>query len=215
MDTRASALIPPQYPASVHRTSASLVAALLLLAGCGDGGGTEPEAGQDRAGGTVESPTEVLGDADEGIEGVQAVRVHYPVGPHRTEDIDYGLRPPAGGLHDGVWWNCGFYDEPVRDENVGHALEHGVVWLSFSPGLDEGDVDVVHELVRRFERVLAAPYEGLEDGVAVVATAWARRLTLDRVDDPRLADFVEQYLDGDQAPEAGASCEGGIGDPIP
>ena len=115
-----------------------------------------------------------------------------------------------------VWWNCGFYDEPVRDENAVHALEHGAVWLAYSPDLDEADVEVLHDLARENEKVLAAPYEGLDDGVAVVATAWARQLTLDSVDDPRLEEFVEQYQDGSQAPEAGASCTGTpVGEPIP
>jgi len=53
-----------------------------------------------------------------------------------------------------------------------------------------------------------APYRGLDVGVAVVATAWARQLTLESVDDDRLDEFVEQYQDGDQAPESGASCTG-------
>ena len=49
---------------------------------------------------------------------------------------------------------------------------------------------MIHELARDNDEVLAAPYEGLDPGVAVVATAWARQLTLESVDDPRLAEFV-------------------------
>jgi hypothetical protein len=194
----------------MRRTLVVFGAAALLLAGCSDSG-----AGQVRTG-DVESPSEVLGDADEGIEGVQAIRVFYESPVHAEGDIDYGLRPPAGGLHAPIWWNCGFYDAPVRDENVGHDLEHGVVWLAYAPDLDPQDVEVVHDIVRANDKVLAAPYEGLKAGVAVVATAWARQLTLDSVNDPRLEAFVERYQDGDQAPEAGASCTGSpLGEPIP
>ena len=133
---------------------------------------------------------------------MQAFRVYYPTRctSERDGDIPYGLRPPAGGMHRPVWWNCGFYDEPVRDENAVHDLEHGAVWLAYSPDLDEAGRGGDPRDRPRERKVLAAPYEGLDPGVAVVATAWARQLTLDGVDDPRLEAFVEQYQDGDQRP---------------
>ena len=162
--------------------------------------------------------SQVLGDADEGIEGVQAVRVYYSKPAHTSADgdIPYELRPPPGGMHRPVWWNCGFYDEPIPDENAVHDLEHGAVWLAYSPDLDPAEVEVLHDIARENGKVLVAPYEGLDAGVSVVASAWARQLTLDRVDDPRLDAFVAQYQDGDQAPEAGASCTGtSLGEPIP
>jgi hypothetical protein len=194
-------------------TAVACLAVSLLLAGAcsGDGSGGAVDLVEGRK-------SEVLGDADEGIDGVQSIRVYYtaPVHVGMDQDVDYELRPPAGGLHAPIWWNCGFYDQPVRDENAVHDLEHGVVWLSYSPSLDAQDVEVLHDIARANDKVLVAPYEGLDVGVAVVATAWARQLTLESVDDPRLDAFVEQYQDGDQAPEAGASCTGSpLGAPIP
>ena len=62
--------------------------------------------------------------------------------------------------------------------------------------------------------MIATPYPDLAEGEAVVATAWARQLRLGSVDDPRLAEFVAEYQDGSQAPEAGVSCVG-EGVPIP
>jgi hypothetical protein len=183
-----------------------LAATALLLGACSDDDG-DPVAGSDE--GPFDSPTELLGDADEGIDGVQSFRVHYPAGqgsPHRVGDIVYGLEPPVGGLHDQVPAECGFYDEPVREENVGHSLEHGAVWLAYDPDLAEEDVERLQALVRDNDEVLASPYEGLDAGTAVVASAWARQLTLDSVDDPRLAEFVAEYQNGDQHPEPGVPC---------
>jgi hypothetical protein len=135
---------------------------------------------------------------------------------HSEGIVDYDLRPPAGGVHNPVWWNCGFYDEAVPDENAVHDLEHGAVWLAYAPDLPDADVEVIHQLARDSSKVLAAPYPNLQPNEAVVATAWARQLRLDSVDDPRLGEFVEQYQDGSQAPERGASCSGTpLGDPIP
>lgn len=184
------------------------VAALALvgIAACSGGGEDDTSGGE----------SEVLGDADEGIEGVQTIRVYYEDPVHTESTVDYQVRPPAGGIHDEVWWNCGFYDAPVPDEHVVHDLEHGVVWLAYSPDLAEADVELIHELVRADPRLLAAPYPDLADGEAVVATAWARQLRLDAVDDDRLGQFIEQYRDGSQAPEAGFACTGGpLGEPIP
>lgn len=182
---------------------------LLALTACSDDGGGGDigvEGGQ----------SEDLGQAEEGIEGVHAFRVYYSSPVHTEGIVDYDHRPPAGGAHNPVWWNCGFYDEDVPDEHAVHDLEHGAVWLAYAPDLPDDDVDVIHDLVRSNPKVLAAPYPDLEQGEAVVATAWARQLRLDSVDDERLAEFVAQYQDGDQAPESGASCTGTpFGEPIP
>ena len=191
----------------MRRFPALFSAALLLVAACGDDGGDGAE--------TYESPTEDLGEVDEGIDGVHAFRLTYPFPPHRAGDIEYALSPPAGGLHDGDAYVCGFYDAPVVDEIVVHDLEHGAVWLSYAPDLDEDDVEVIHDLVRENEDVVAAPHESLDEGVAVVATAWARQLTLDAVDDPRLEEFIAQYVNGPQTPEQGVGCTAGRGEPIP
>jgi hypothetical protein len=194
------------------RTGPALATAALLLLGtvaCGAAGGAEEGAS------TLEGGrSEVLGDADEGIEGVQAVRVYYSDPVHTESIVDYDLRPPAGGIHNPVWYSCGFYDAAVPDEHVVHDLEHGAVWLAYDPDLPDADVAVIQDLARTNDKVLAAPYADLADGEAVAVTAWARQLRLDAVDDPRLAEFVARYQDGSQAPESGASCVG-LGEPLP
>ena len=190
--------------------AAALVAAVVLAA-CGDDGS---DSGDDDAAGADSSAADELAvDANEGIDGVQAIRVDG--NDHTEAEVDYDLRPPAGGAHNPVWVNCGFYDEPFDDENLVHDLEHGTVWLAYAPDLSAADVDVIHDLARD-NKVVAAPYEDLDAGVAVVATAWARQLTVDAVDDPRLEQFVVQYEDGSQAPEASVTCEQSpLGTPIP
>lgn len=188
------------------RPAAAVLVALAGVSACSDDGGGDLEGGD----------SEVLGEADEGIEGVQSIRVYYADPVHTESIVDYELRPPAGGIHNPVWWNCGFYDEPVPDEHAVHDLEHGVVWLAYATDLPDTDVEVLHDLARADPRLLVAPYPGLDEGEAVVATAWARQLRLDSVEDERLAAFIEEYQDGDQAPESGATCSGTpFGEPIP
>src|ERR687891_454587 len=78
-------------------------------------------------------------------EGVQSFSVldQYH---HTEETVPYSQIPPVGGPHDPVWQNCGFYDMPVRDENAVHSLEHGAVWITYSPDLPQDQVDELRDI---------------------------------------------------------------------
>lgn len=192
------------------RILVATAAAAVLLAGCGSDGDDDGSSGStdgSSSSGALDASGDIAlaGPADEGIDGVESYRVTS--NDHTSRDIDYPVLPPPGGPHHDVWVNCGFHDEAFDDENLVHDLEHGAIWLAYSPTLADADVDVIRQLAAD-HKVVAAPYEHLEAGEAVVATAWARQLRLESVDDPRLVDFVVQYEDGSQAPEAGVTCTG-------
>ena len=122
------------------------------------------------------------------------------------ESVDYDPAPPPGGPHDGTWLACGVYDEPVRDENAVHSLEHGTVWLTYDP--DELSGEDVAELAAQLPaKGILSPYPGQES--RVVATVWGRQLYLRSAGDERLGLFLDAYADGHTAPEPLASCEGG------
>ena len=128
---------------------------------------------------------------------------------HSVDDLDYPQTPPAGGPHAPVWLECGVYDEPVRDENAVHDLEHGTVWITYDPSLPERDVEALVEQLP--DNGIMSPYDNLPS--AVVVTVWGAQLALDRARDPRLGLFLEEYGDGHTAPEFGATCNGGTPDP--
>lgn len=208
------------YARRMPRRPLSVIAAVVaisvvsLSAACASndtsGADTAPTATTSAAGTGAELA--LAGEADEGIDGVQAYRVAS--NEHTEAEVDYPVLPPPGGPHNPVWANCGFYDEPIPDEHLVHDLEHGAVWLAYAPDLAAADVDAIHDLVRANDKTVAAPYDHLPAGAAVVATAWARQLVLDTVDDPRLEEFVVQYQDGSQAPEAGVTCtQSPLGEP--
>ena len=128
---------------------------------------------------------------------------------HTTEDVTYPQDPPAGGAHAPIWLACGVYDEPVRDENAVHDLEHGSVWITHDPGLS---ADEVEQLAAQLpDNGIMSPREGLPS--PVVVTVWGAQLRLDGADDARLGLFLEEYGDGRTAPELGVTCEGGTPDP--
>ncbi|WP_225753044.1 DUF3105 domain-containing protein [Actinotalea sp. Marseille-Q4924] len=124
-------------------------------------------------------------------------------------ETDEGVLPPVGGDHSPVVQNCGFYDVPVADENAVHSLEHGAVWLAYRPDLDESQVGTLRELAAANPYLLVSPYEGL--AAPVVATAWGVQLEVESVEDERVAPFLARYLQGEQTPEPGAPCQGGVG----
>ncbi len=134
-----------------------------------------------------------------------------PAGQHTQGEVDYAQNPPAGGEHNPVWQNCGYYDEPVRDENAVHSLEHGAVWITYSPDVSEDEVERLRDMAENQSYVLVSPRDGLPS--PVVASAWGKQLKLDSASDPDLERFVRAYSQGPQTPEPGAACTGGIGQP--
>lgn len=130
---------------------------------------------------------------------------------HSEAPQTYEQTPPAGGIHSAVWQNCGVYDQPVRNENVVHSLEHGAVWITYRPDLSEAAVQTLRNLARGRSHVLVSPYPDLPH--PVVATAWGLQLPLQDVSDSRLPVFVARYEKGPQTPEPGAVCTGGTGSP--
>ncbi len=144
-------------------------------------------------------------------DGVQDVALPAPERGHTQEDVDYGRAVPAGGEHSPAWQNCGFYTEPVVEENATHSLEHGAVWVAYSADLPADDVEVLRGLDVGRGYLLTSPLE--EAPAPVVATAWGQQLELDDVRDPRLEQFVRAFAQGPQTPEPGAVCSGGVGEP--
>jgi hypothetical protein len=123
---------------------------------------------------------------------------------HTEGPVDYGQTPPVGGPHYRVWQNCGFYAEPVREENAVHSQEHGAVWITYRPNLPQDQVDKLRDLASGQSYVLVSPYPELP--APVVASAWGKQLRLEGANDPRLEQFVRAYQQGPQSPEPGAPC---------
>jgi hypothetical protein len=135
-----------------------------------------------------------------------------PAGQHTGADVNYEQNPPVGGPHNPVWQNCGYYDQPVRDENAVHSLEHGAVWITYSPDLPQDQVEHLRDIAENETFVLVSPRDGLPS--PVVASAWGKQLRLDNAEDPNLERFIGAYEQGPQTPEKGAVCTGGIGQPV-
>ncbi len=150
------------------------------------------------------------GGGEEAVAPPGVVTVEVAEAEHVNGTVEYAQTPPVGGDHSPVWQNCGFYSEPI-DPGMGvHSMEHGAVWITYQPNLPADQVDVLRGLAGSY--VLVTPWaDGLP--APVVASAWGSQLALDSASDPALEAFVEVFRQGDQTPEPGAPCSGGVGQP--
>ena len=127
---------------------------------------------------------------------------------HVPGTIVYEQDPPIGGDHNPIWQECGVYRSPVNNENAVHALEHGAVWITYRPDLDQASIDQLEKFGRETE-VLVSPYPGLDS--PVVASTWTRQLRFDSATDPDIKSFVVNFKNGPGTPEPAAGCNDGRG----
>jgi hypothetical protein len=143
---------------------------------------------------------------------------------HVTVPVTYSVTPPVGGDHNATWMNCGVYTQPVPNERAVHNLEHGAIWITYSPSLPQSEVSQLRALFAR-QTVLnpsgqggsryldLTPYAGLPS--PIVASAWGFQLRLTSPGDPRLQQFIDKFRVSQQyTPEYGAPCTGGVGTPL-
>ena len=128
---------------------------------------------------------------------------------HVQQPVQYEQTPPVGGDHAGAWANCGTYTEPIPSELGVHSLEHGAVWITYSPDVPTEQVQRLTDLAGGNAYVLLSPFDGLPEQ-PIVASAWGLQLPLETADDPRLEQFLVKYQQGEQTPEPGAPCTGGV-----
>src|SRR5687767_3097410 len=76
-----------------------------------------------------------LKPAPEGVAGTVVVPVSGA--DHVNGKVNYPTSPPAGGNHNPVWQNCGFYNVSVTNEFAVHSLEHGAVWITYTASVDQ------------------------------------------------------------------------------
>jgi hypothetical protein len=126
---------------------------------------------------------------------------------HVTKKVDYPMTPPAGGDHAPVWANCNgeVYTQQIRNENAVHSLEHGAVWVTYNDQATD-DVKALADRVSKTPYTLLSPYK--EQPSPITLTAWGHQLKVDKASDPRVAEFLNKYVQGEQTPEPGAACTG-------
>jgi hypothetical protein len=166
------------------RFLAGLAVAVFVAAGCGgDDAAVEPEPDID---GLV-----TYGDLS---------------AEHETGELTYDTVPPVGGDHNPFWQACGYYTVPVYLERAVHSMEHGAVWIAYTPGTE---VSTLVPTVQGDDHLLMSPVDGLD--APLVLSAWGAQVSVDGPDDPRITAFIDQFVR--QGPESAPCVGGGVGVP--
>lgn len=170
-----------------------LVVTGLLLSGCSTGS-------------KAPSPAPAPSSAITGVEAFGGLsNAHLGKGQYPQS---YPQSPPVGGPHSPLWLKCDVYTTAVPKENAVHSIEHGGIWVTYTPDLPAGDVTALAQLAKlNPEYVLVSPYGGQDH--PVIATTWGLQLRLDSAADPRLVAFIQTYAGGNQGNEQGAGCATG------
>lgn len=157
---------------------------------------------------TPQRPSYTAGGDGAEIEGVETFE---NASEHVEGVVDYAQTPPAGGQHNPAWLNCGIYEEPVPNENAVHSLEHGAVWVTYdAEALSDEDLETLKgKLPGTY--VILSPFDGLPS--PIVLSGWNSQLQVEEADDPRIAEFLEEYWQSQNVPEPGALCTGAIDGP--
>ncbi|GGM17633.1 membrane protein [Streptomyces fumigatiscleroticus] len=187
-------------------TASAVVAAALVV-----GGVLVVRAQSDDSGG---SGTTAAGDKGPGqfVTGEDGVRTWKGTlsRNHVTKTVTYPVEPPVGGDHDQVWMNCDgdVYTKALNNMNAVHSLEHGAVWVTYTGKAAKADVDALAAKVRKTPYTLMSPDDKQQD--PIMLTAWGHQRTVTGASDPAVDAFFEKYVQGEQTPEPGAACTGGL-----
>lgn len=178
------------------------VAGVLVLGLVGVSIGVIWDAGRDQAALNAAAEQDI-----DGVEVIDGLTFN-----HVTTAVDYAQTPPAGGDHNAAWLNCGVYTETVPNENAVHSLEHGAVWITYSPDLPADQIDALNALAEGQSYVLVSPFDEAT-ATPITISSWGYQLGVDDANDPRLATFVQKYLLNPELSEVGAPCSNGVGVP--
>lgn len=157
---------------------------------------------------TPQAPSYTAGGEGAEVEGVETFE---NASEHVEGVVDYEQTPPAGGQHNPAWLNCGVYEEPVPNENAVHSLEHGAIWVTYdAEALSDGELETLRSQLPG-TYVILSPFDGLPS--PIVLSGWNVQLQVEEADDPRIAEFLEEYWQSQNVPEPGALCTGAVDGP--
>ncbi len=71
---------------------------------------------------------------------------------HTYDPVTYEQTPLIGGDHYSVWQEQGLYEEPVPNEKAVHTLEHGAVWITYSPDIPQEQKEKLRQVVKSQDR---------------------------------------------------------------
>ena len=153
------------------------------------------------------------GSSEQYVEGIGVQRDIMPTRNHVTEGqtVEYSSIPATSGDHWAQWSRCGFFEEGLPDERVGHNLEHGNIVVSYNLTTSE-EVDELRDVMGSVGLAGALGitrfYDKMEPDT-VALSAWGVSDTMQGIDEERINIFFGTY-GGNLGPETVSCSNSGV-----
>jgi hypothetical protein len=132
----------------------------------------------------------------------------YAGGQHDDAFNAWTEAPPVGGTHNNIWQKCGYYDGQITTGMGVHTMEHGAIWITYSPDLPQEAKDKLRQMAEGDSWLLVSEFPGLPS--PIVASAWGKQLVPESADSKELRQFIRVFKNNPQyTPEFGATCATG------
>lgn len=168
---------------------------------------------------SLNTPAQItLGSAEAYVEGIgqkqdiMRTKNHVDLDNNPANDnVTYNSVPPSSGDHWGTAQRCGFFDDPVPDEQIVHNLEHSNIVISYNLP-NPADVDRLKDFYNNLNEgwrnhfTIARPYPEIAEG-QIALSAWGVTDIMDGINPDRINRFYEHYV-GRLGPEGAISCRG-------
>lgn len=113
----------------------------------------------------------------------------------------HNSNPPSSGAHMAQTSGWGVYKRELNDLMAIHDLEHGGIWISYQPGLDEDMVKELKSVARQNPAAtLMSPRSANPAPIAIVS--WGRVMYLETPDTERIQNFIDSYKNDTHEPFA-------------
>lgn len=148
----------------------------------------------------------IRGQAPDAIAGYEVEHFSLTGGGDHTETVvSYESSPPVSGPHSQRGSDCGTHANQLANENLVHTLEHGAVAIFYLPTTEPEEIERVEALVQSYDsHTFSAPYTEMDS--PIVVAAWGHMMRLEEFDEPAAREFIEEFRQGGDSPEAFQDC---------
>ena len=149
------------------------------------------------------------GSATQYVDGIGVQHDLIRTRTHVNDDqtVEYNSIPPTSGDHWRRWSNCGFFEEELADERIGHNLEHGNIVVSYNLSTPQ-EIDQLRDVMEGIGLAnvigVTRAYSKIEPGT-VALSAWGVSDTMQGIDKDRIEAFFDAYA-GTLGPEGNITC---------
>lgn len=108
--------------------------------------------------------------------------------------FSYSSNPPTSGPHNANPAEWGVYKDEIADQILIHNLEHGGIWISYRPEIDEEVIKKLGDIATAFGRkVIMTPRQANDNDIAIAAWTRLDKFSASEFSEERVREFIRAY----------------------